>query len=211
MQEPHLLFFFQCYCCPLRPPGHCSISDSAFVLSLFIDPLPRSHSMIFGPIFLPLLQSPCLDLLLEPMNPVPSLQNQSLSLEPHFCIPTPELTRGSYREVSRSAICNQGGGEGNAQAHTDTSNTMIKKRQNGRKGSGLLRSSRSSRRAGEGRKPRVHHRFLIIFLHLWLHALDPRNSNFSAANPQHSKVEKKREKRRKTETKPPPTSPARER
>jgi hypothetical protein len=191
VQEPHLLFFFfQCCCCPLRPPGHCSISDSAFVLSLFIDPLPQSHSMIFGPIFLPLLQSPCLDLLLEPMNPVPSLQNQSLFLEPHFCNPTPELTRGSYREVSRAAICNQrGGGEGNAQAHTDTSNTMIKKRQNGRKGSGLLRSS--SRSAGEGRKPRVHHRFLIIFLHLWLHALDPRNSNFSAANLQHCKVEKK--------------------
>lgn len=131
------------------------------------------------------------------MNPVPSLQNQSLSLEPHFCIPTPELTRGSYREVSGGAICNQGGGrEGNAQAHTDTSHTMIKKRQNGRKGSGLLRSSRS---AGEGRKPKVHHRFLIIFLHLWLHALDPRNSNFSAANLQHCKVEKKREKKRKTE------------
>ncbi len=113
MQEPHsLFFFFQCCCCPLRPPGHCSISDSAFVLSLFIDPLPRSHSMIFGPIFLSLLQSPCLDLLLEPMNPVPSLQNQSLSLEPHFCIPTPELTRGRYREVTRGAICNQGGAGG---------------------------------------------------------------------------------------------------
>jgi hypothetical protein len=48
---------------------------------------------------------------------------------------------------------------------------------------------------------------LIIFLHLWLHALDPRNSNFSPANLQHCKVEKKRETRRKTETKPPPHLP----